>query len=435
MLKSEGGFIHAGNNFWHKRCFNCSGCGKNVAESPMVDLLGQPSCVDCFDGCLKRGPTTPKKGSPAVTRVDKVGGFSPQSREKSPTIEELEQRLGISKQEGSPAFEQLNKRLGAGSESKRPFSGSPTGANRVKTSARELSPPSERSRTKVRSLLGENSIRAFSPGKENIMGCHTPTQDAVEEMKQRFLKDSPRTSGQRIPASSCSPTASPSTNLLSSRSSSSLRHRLSPSPVQPVLLASPSVPQTPDLVSDFSDTTTQSSTSPSGLSSPLRDDDSLDRSFISGYDRLSQLGQHEKFSIEGKGATFSPKSPPTQNTSPSSQDTTGHTCSLPSSPTSSKSTKTTDVLAPVTETRHPPSDAVCVQCGKNLFSIRGEGKFVNIPNQARQSVLSYHADCFKCAKCQFPFKEGTQGQAVFVNSEDGPCHVEVCVAVAHALSR
>lgn len=111
-LKAEGGFIQSGGKYWHKGCFTCVGCFKNIGNTPMVDLFGRPTCADCFDNCLKRDhPVTPKKGrisnnnSPSVASPGGLtSSYGRKSRENSPMIEELEQRLGIVKsRESSPA--------------------------------------------------------------------------------------------------------------------------------------------------------------------------------------------------------------------------------------------------------------------------------------------------------------------------------------------
>ncbi|PPQ89390.1 hypothetical protein CVT25_002208, partial [Psilocybe cyanescens] len=113
-LKAEGGFVHSGGKYWHKRCYNCTGCFKNIGDAPMVDLLGRPSCVECFDNCLKRDPTTPKRdkatsnNSPNISspRGLNTSYGRKRSRESSPAIEELEMRLGLTKsREGSPVIE------------------------------------------------------------------------------------------------------------------------------------------------------------------------------------------------------------------------------------------------------------------------------------------------------------------------------------------
>ena len=116
-LKSEGGFVHSTGKYWHKQCFNCTGCFKNIGDSPLVDLLGHPSCADCFDNCLNRDPTTPRKTRNSVNNNSpNPGGLnashSRKSRENSPALEELEQRLGIVKSgKGSPAVDDPNKKL------------------------------------------------------------------------------------------------------------------------------------------------------------------------------------------------------------------------------------------------------------------------------------------------------------------------------------
>ncbi|KAF9474467.1 hypothetical protein BDN70DRAFT_842224 [Pholiota conissans] len=122
-LKSEGAFIQSGGSFWHKRCYNCSGCFKNIGDAPMVDLLGRPSCVDCFDNCLKRDhPATPKKNritsnnhSPSFSNPGGLNtsyGPGRKSRENSPALDELEERLGLSRsRESSPALIDNNRTL------------------------------------------------------------------------------------------------------------------------------------------------------------------------------------------------------------------------------------------------------------------------------------------------------------------------------------
>ena len=118
-LKSDGGYVHSTGKYWHKQCFNCTGCFKNIGESPFVDLLGRPSCADCFDNCLNRDPTTPQKTRSSSNNNSPIpsnpGGlnvsFSRKSRENSPALEELEQRLGIIKShEESPTIDDANQK-------------------------------------------------------------------------------------------------------------------------------------------------------------------------------------------------------------------------------------------------------------------------------------------------------------------------------------
>lgn len=131
-LKTEGGFIHAADQYWHKQCFNCEGCYKNIGSSPMVDLLGRPCCSDCFDDCLKQDRSPAAKQLSKNSSVDiqsSVGGTQLQNpdkmpiRESSPTIEELEMRLGIKTRELSPEMGNISRQLrdvNLATESRRP---------------------------------------------------------------------------------------------------------------------------------------------------------------------------------------------------------------------------------------------------------------------------------------------------------------------------
>lgn len=112
ILKSEGGFVESGGKVWHRKCFICEGCSINLGDRPMVDLLGRPTCAECFETCLKRPPKdSPQR--PNMSTPDKnsnLGGTkrNARSRESSPALEELEQRLGIIKsRENTPAHERL----------------------------------------------------------------------------------------------------------------------------------------------------------------------------------------------------------------------------------------------------------------------------------------------------------------------------------------
>ncbi|RPD63078.1 hypothetical protein L227DRAFT_543842 [Lentinus tigrinus ALCF2SS1-6] len=246
ILKSEGGFVENSGKVWHKRCFCCEGCFKNIGDHPMVDLLGRPSCADCFETCLKRpSGTTPRKNKEPESYEERsnLGGLkrTSKSREGSPALEELEMRLGIKSRESTPATESRGGRFlnHASSPSTIPTSppsthspiskrysttlageGSPT-AGRLAARARansaasadspsvrealsryrspepgDGSPVSRRTFNRLRSpdldgnegspisarLTGTGSPRYSSPV------ARQPTADAVEEMKQRFLR-------------------------------------------------------------------------------------------------------------------------------------------------------------------------------------------------------------------------------------------------------
>jgi hypothetical protein len=77
-------------------------------------------------------------------------------------------------------------------------------------------------------------------------------------------------------------------------------------------------------------------------------------------------------------------------------------------------------------TAEPTASTRCANCGSYLFSIGGEGSYVTVPGDGGDTpVLTYHTDCFRCVECHGVFKEANIGQAAFVKSKNGPCHVEV----------
>ena len=246
VLKSEGGYVENSGRLWHKRCFRCEGCQKDISSQPMVDLLGKPSCADCFDTCLKRD--SPRRHeSPRVDREEKkanLGGIRAgnRSRQGSPALEELEQKLGIltRSRENSPMFETPTKP----SNNRPPPSplSSPTHTpSKSPHSARFVSPMRESSplvdRVRSRTMSDLTSPRqppTFGDGSPTARRTHDsfktperptnrePTKpspnifsspsnsspksnmtngEAIEEMKQRFLNSSR--------SSSSSPTAPP----------------------------------------------------------------------------------------------------------------------------------------------------------------------------------------------------------------------------------
>lgn len=144
ILKSEGGFVENSGRVWHKKCFDCNGCGTNIGDHPMVDLLGRPSCAGCFDSCLKRPARDDVFGSPPRTSEDstplhKLSGNRKETRAKepegSPALDELEARLGIVR--SSPSITSLSSPLGG---LPRPFT-TPT-----KESSKNWQSPSDRPR-------------------------------------------------------------------------------------------------------------------------------------------------------------------------------------------------------------------------------------------------------------------------------------------------
>ncbi|KAJ7925920.1 hypothetical protein B0H13DRAFT_1973881 [Mycena leptocephala] len=403
ILKSEGGFIHVGDRYWHKKCFDCAGCDKNIGDSPMVDLLGRPCCPECFDTCLERD-ATPKKKRHSTTspRVDKslggnAGSSRSKSREGSPALEELEQRLGIIKtREASPALEELSHRLsmiGKESPSRSPrYSGSPAAAastSRYSSSSREGSPLVGRSRGKSDPLADPNASpsrryeRFRSPEPEETSNSPSmryssgspspvrhsaspgPTEEAIEEMKRRFMKGS----------------------------------------------STPAIPPTPDLTSDFSDTT-----SSSGPDSPPRDDGSIDVDVFTAS-KVYAPGYGSRYTRDFLGSLDDVIVEETK----SQMGTPTHT------PKSTVKATTTPTKIPRGLSIVPPKATAstnCVKCHRALFSVEEGGRYVTVPDDVTGEPRTYHTDCFTCVSCNLPFKEGAAGQALFVKGAGGPSHVE-----------
>ncbi|KAH9898528.1 hypothetical protein C8Q73DRAFT_639960 [Cubamyces lactineus] len=271
ILKSEGGFVETSGKVWHKRCFCCEGCFKNIGDTPMVDLLGRPSCADCFESCLTRpSGTTPRRRVDSDEGRSNLGGTKRTNRERegSPALEELELRLGIRSRDNTPAAESrgarfLNntsspsmqtptsppsahsplskryttvltgdaspttERLAARARANSSTSvGSPSTRDALSryqntdaSPTRNGSPLSRRSYSRLRSpdldgadsspissrLTGTSSPRYGSP-----VPVKQPTADAIEEMKQRFLRQAspgpPSAPGQPVATSSSATT-------------------------------------------------------------------------------------------------------------------------------------------------------------------------------------------------------------------------------------
>lgn len=437
ILKSEGGFVQTSGRVWHKKCFRCEGCHKNIGDTPMVDLLGQPSCADCFDTCLKRS-STPRKSHPlpSLDKADNRTQVTPfrdsKSREGSPAIDELEQRLGIMKsREGSPVFEELTQRLNAvlnrPSRDSSPSLSSST--SQLNKDDWESSPLAHRtlgrkksatfitrhgidpiniltdadSTSETRTTTPCQAIRTDGGQRQDLTSSSTrPSFDAIEEMKSRFMSQvtsSPvsfadTTSSPGLlsnstivnsPASTPSPSRIPRMSRISG--SPGLRYAVSTSSLRSSRISW--TPSTPDLIPDISDTLTQSS----GPSSPP--------TFSPQVHPRDDFGN----SIREHAKAVTPELSASGMATPKPRDSL------------SKSSIPTATLS---------SGSLCAKCGGSLFATGGSGRFVTVPElSASGPPKTYHTECFRCVLCDGPFRETANGQAVFVRGEGGACHVEV----------
>ncbi|KAI6136752.1 hypothetical protein F5141DRAFT_1076448 [Pisolithus sp. B1] len=427
ILKGEGGFVEASKNVWHKRCFRCNGCQKDIGDSPVVDLLGQPTCADCFGGNLRRNGTPRKsiespsseRGQRKLSSASQVGLTSQQG---SPGVGKLELRSGVVKRrEDSPASEELTQKLNAVLNRTREDSPTPIGSRSYKSpsASHDSSPlmPRLQERNKFNSPSyhslrgGDDSavkVEQFNStptrpvrhrfgtpdGKDNLSSGR-PSLDAIEEMKRRFMNQSDSVSSANNPShspksarSSLTPSRIPRISSLAN-DSHALRHIASTSSLQSARLSW--TPSTPDLVPDISDTMTQSSapSSPPAFSPRIRSNDDY------------EVGSKEITTI----THVLQDRPNLVGTETPIQKESLRRLSIPAA-----------TLSP---------GSLCAKCGGSLFASGGTGRFVTVPElNASGSAKTYHTECFRCVICDGPFKELPNGKAVFVRNEGGSCHLE-----------
>ena len=502
VLKSEGGYIENSGRLWHKRCFLCEGCQKDISAQPMVDLLGKPSCADCFDTCLKRD--SPRRHeSPRVDREEKksnLGGVRSgnRSRQGSPALEELEQKLGIftRSRESSPMLETPTK----SSTTRPPPSplSSPTHTpSKSPHSARFVSPMRENSplldRVRARTMsdqpsphqspsIGDGSPKSRrtydslktperstnrEPSKSSPNIFSTPpdsspkpnmtTEEAVEEMKQRFLNSArsspsptaspqpptplPHTPPSRIPVLSQDVT-------LSSSTSWEINPNRILSPPASMLVDSKFLSFPDPSSSSTAPLRTMSSVSLFEQPVPQADQELLSSELLSTPDpsknairtpKLREITSPREpdvfFSTPELGSDFSdctstsgPSTPPSLPLSPTARsdddrpvkvEEVEEVTPLRTTPTPQSKRTSPTAAIPTTIT----SDAKCSRCNLSLLNRNG-AKFVTVPeDDPKKSAKLYHTHCFRCSVCRGTFEDAQGGKTSFMKTDRGVCHV------------
>jgi hypothetical protein len=418
ILKSEGGFIENAGRVWHKKCFHCSGCGKSMGDRPVVDLLGRPSCAECFGTCLNRRDS-PGKSRTSVSKesVDGLSGAKPTSasspgntRKGSLTIEELEQVLGIRRRQSTldTNLDQPTLPSDAATTTKSPSR--PRSSSSLPPPILNDDPPRLTSAPPKDVGVPLLSSTPPKPTSSATKGPNNATPDGMESARKKHLKQkgslpdkgvqvTPTRGGGSDGDTLETPTKSP----MRYSDFRLLRHKDSASSIRTdrdSMLSLSSAASIPSLISDHSDTATISS----GLSSPPPS--------VSGEheDVFSILSSSPPSSLSGGSIKFVPS----YTRSP---DINSETFRISTKPPRSKNGHA-----------HSPSpDATCAKCELPLFDVAHGGRYVSVPEPSFTGSLprTYHADCFRCRICNGLFEEKEAGRAVFVRGVRGACHLNV----------
>ena len=406
LLKREGGFVERAGRVWHKKCFLCSGCGKSIGDNPTVDLLGRPSCAECFDTCLDRRDSPGKFKTP-TTKGD-VDNFKPistpeKARKRSSTIEELEQVLGICRSQS--ALDTNHDRTVPLDVASAPL---PSASRPYPLSSPSLpvlgGSPNRPTSTSEMDTVSPSRL-STTPSRPASKIPTKVTPEAIEAVKRRFLKptgspsETPPSRDGRIAGDALQTPTKSSVRYSDFRL---LRHKGSTSSIRTdsdSMLSLSSVVSMPSLTSDLSDTATISSES----SSPsLNGEQEESASFLSSSPPSSLSG----------GSTKSGSSN-TRN-----HDVNSETFNVYTKPTISNSAHA-----------QPSPDARCAKCSLPLFDVAHGGRYVSVPEPSSTGSRprTYHADCFRCRICNGLFEEKETGRAVFVRGVRGACHLDVSV--------
>ncbi|KAK2461810.1 hypothetical protein APHAL10511_006273 [Amanita phalloides] len=461
MLKSEGSFIHAADQYWHKRCFNCNECQKNIGDTPLVDLLGRPSCSECFESFFRRArdreqqstPTKSTRHSPVALR--NIGGMDTtisttkqnpgmNSRESSPALEELEQRLGVARntREGSPSLEELSQKLSSiGKEPSRVRRDS-RHSDRYKSPEPENSVSSSPERGSGLRYSTETPSPVRRHATEASRACSpAPTPEAIEEMKSRFMKLT--MSSPSIPSSPLNRLAQSFTSFcVDEPRKEGAGYTTVENGIGSSILPSTMTLPAPDPISNTSGSVVQPSlpgvestscgSQRNAMLCTIDQDKSITQSDTDGI-------TEESFGLDATvEATEEPDSMLIGPDLTQKKSMDAKPSKIPIARKSSSFKANTTTTAPVSMEKRagnePISIARCTKCEELLFA-RAGGKYLTLPAEDGAKPMMHHVECFRCTICEGTFKESGGGQAVFVKANGGPCHVECAPPEKHLIRK
>ena len=454
-LKREGDFVENGGRVWHAKCFECDGCARNIAKNASVDLMGRPCCIECFntslcrsEGSRPRATSTQVKG-PEAASAGSLGGMLrgksvERGFESNHAMEELTQRLGLAGRDTTPSKRETPVASSSSSPMRsRPSSSFPVSASAELEDAIATYSPRSRALSGIRSRKNSEKSRSTS-----LSGRSSPTHLAFDPAAPEPLGTMKVALLPSIPID-----GTPSHSLISNA-----LDVITTSPSNGNILATSPLTLLPSALCSSTSTVRGLPTSDDWISSTTHSHNSLDPTPCRGRTTLDEnaktknrihlpysiavskglsdgIGTPELASDGGSESTSSfDASPPTPNRSREafSEDT----------PTAKRIVDSIEVNA-TGESHRGPSEISedmdeeemntrCTKCNGLLYSLQGGGKIVTVPAAAVGDgivgVARYHARCFVCAVCQREFSEGREGAAVFVKSDIGITHVQVCVS-------
>jgi uncharacterized protein with PIN domain len=448
-LKKEGDFVENGGRIWHARCFECEGCSRNIAKSASVDLMGRPCCAECFDTSLQRSEgTRPRTMSthlkePEGTTAGRLGGMLrgksvERGCENNPAMEELTQRLGIASKDTTPCKGETSMVASSSSPTRsRPSSGLPASTSAELEDSIATYSPRSRALNGIRSRKNSEKSRSTS-----LSGRSSPT----------LLTLNTAASGPQDISNTSLPTSTPIdgithpphfliSNALDTTNTSQFGNALAASPVHSlpsILYSSTSTVRGLPTSGDCIPSTAHNHTSTTfAEGTKTRSRIPLPHSLVLSKRLSDGNGTPELASDGGSESTGSlDASPPTpRDRVNDSREEIGD--DTPKAERSISPIKTDEMR----ENCGSPSEVCdemdeeemsvrCTKCNGLLYSLQGGGKIVTVPAAAVEDdiggVARYHARCFVCAVCQREFSEGREGAAVFVKSDIGITHVQVC---------